>query len=101
MIFELYFESTSEAEKAQMYQKLSNLITEYITGENWIKIELPDLGKSPEDTLGSLIENIWDGDDKVVFDFVSPRMMTHITMSLNYPIKFTVWDTDKFKKIEL
>jgi hypothetical protein len=101
MIFELYFESNLEAEKAQMYQKLSNLIIEYRAGENWIKVDLPDLGKSPEDTLRPLIENIWDGNDKVVFDFVTPRMMTHVTMAVSYPVRFTVWDMDKFRTIEL
>jgi len=101
MIFEIYFENNLEAEKAHLYQKLNNLITEFREDENWMKIELPDLGKSPEDTLRPLIENIWDGNDKVTFDFVSPRMMTHVTMAVSYPVRFTVWDTDKFRTIEL
>jgi hypothetical protein len=101
MIFELYFESNLEAEKAQMYQKLSNLIIEYRAGENWIKIDLPDLGKSPEDTLRPLIENIWDGNDIAKDDFINPRMSTHITMELTYPIRFTVWNNDRFIGITL
>jgi len=101
MIFEIYFENAVEAEKAHLYQKLSNLIIEFREDENWIKIDLPDLGKSPEDTLRPLIENIWDGNDKVTFDFVSPRMLEQVTTELSYPVRFTVWDTDRFRTIEL
>ena len=101
MIFEIYFKNVIEAEKAQLYQKLNNLITEYREGESWIRIELPDLGKSPEDTLKPLVENIWNGQDNLIFSFISPRMMTHVTTALSYPVRFTVWDTNKFKTIEL
>lgn len=100
MIFEIYFKSAEEAEKATLYQKFSNLITEY-RGGNYFTIELPDIGKNAKDTLQPLIKSIYPNGEAIDNNFISPRMSTHITMKVSYPIRFTVWDTDKFISVTL
>jgi hypothetical protein len=104
MVYEIYFSSAQEAEKAGILQKFSNLITEQYKGGNYIVIDLPKLeGKSPEDSINNLLNDIWDGKDKVTSKYISPRMETYVQFDLEKPIQINLWDTQEklFKKLDV
>jgi len=103
MIFEIYFKSVDDAEKAGMYQKFNNVIVEYRKGFNFFTINLPGTGETSVKVLGDFIKEIYPNGNCISNNFVSPRMADHIDQPLSYPIEFTVWNTStkKFDRITL
>jgi len=101
MLFEIYFKTVEDAEKASLYQKFNNVITEYKKDSNFFIITLSRTTETPEKVLGDFIKEIYPNGTAVLDNFVSPRMAERISTPISYPVKFTLWDTDKFNQITI